>query len=256
MGSVEPRQALLIPAKATGRHRWLTYSPRSAITMSWCHDGRLIHNELSLMLAQPAGEHRLRDTAVIAFLVSTGARRFETANAQIDLMTFATPLTDIALGNNHTGWVWLRRVKGDRDGAGAGRPVAFCTIAGLLLKIYLRSVGRTSGTIFDMSDNAIGLMVDRHANAAGVPLISPHGFRRMLADYWDETHGLSGRAALKRQLGHTSTVGDVTERHYISRNHRRIARELQKWHTSPLAELTLDWTQYPVHIPSFDAETK
>ena len=99
-----------------------------------------------------------------------------------------------------------------------------------------------------MSDTAICQMVDKHAHAAGVPLVSPHGFRRMLADHWDEVHGISGRAALKKQLGHTAIAGDVTERHYISRNQRRIAREIAKWHVSPLSLIPLDWTRFPVHI--------
>lgn len=70
----------------------------------------------------------------------------------------------------------------------------------------------------------------------------------MLADHWDEMHGLAGRAALKKQLGHVTAAGDVTERHYISRNQRRIAREIGKWHTSPLSLVPLDWTLFPVHI--------
>ena len=206
-------------------------------------------DELARIMAQPAGEHRLRDVAVIAFLVSTGARRFEAAHASIATLTFAVPLTNVAVGDNHGGWLILKKVKGDKEGKGIGRPVAFCPVAGLLLKVYLRSVGRMDGTLFDMSDNAIGQMIDRHAHAAGVPLVSPHGFRRMLADYWDEVHGLSGRAALKRQLGHSAAVSDVTERHYISKNQKRVAREILRWHVSPLAEISLDWTLFPVHIP-------
>lgn len=204
--------------------------------------------ELAAILAQPAGENRLRDIAVIAFLVSTGARRYEAAHADLATLTFATPLTNIAPGADHSGWLILRKVKGDREGRGLGRPACFCSACGLLLKVYLRSVDRTEGPIFGMSDTAICQMVDKHANAAGVPLVSPHGFRRMLADHWDEVHGISGRAALKKQLGHTTAAGDVTERHYISRNQRRIAREIGKWHVSPLALIPLDWTRFPVHI--------
>ena len=74
------------------------------------------------------------------------------------------------------------------------------------------------------------------------------GFRRMLADHWDEVHGLSGRAALKKQLGHAAAASDVTERHYISRNQRRIAREIGRWHVSPLSLTPLDWTRFPVHM--------
>jgi integrase len=92
-------------------------------------------------------------------------------------------------------------------------------------------------------------MVDRHAESAGADLVSPHAFRRMLADYWDEVHGLGGRAALKKQLGHAPNSADVTERHYLTKNIRRIAREIGKWHTSPLQAIPVDWSTYPVHIP-------
>lgn len=204
--------------------------------------------ELAAILAQPSGDARLRDVAVIAFLVSTGARRYEAANADMATLSFVTPPTNLAPGADHSGWLILRKVKGDREGRGPGRPVCFCSICGLLLKCYLRSVDRREGLLFDMSDTAICQMIDRHAEAAGVPLISPHGFRRMLADHWDESHGLSGRAALKKQLGHATAAGDVTERHYISRNQRRIAREIAKWHASPLALVPFDWSRFPVHL--------
>jgi len=222
----------------------------------WCPDVPAIDpsahfpslGELSAMLQQPTGEQRLRDIAVIAFLVSTGARRYEAAHAATDTLTFATPLTNVDTAADHAGWLMLYKVKGDREGRGGGRPVCFCGVCGLLLKCYLRSVGRTEGRLFGMSDTAICQMIDKHAHAAGVPLVSPHGFRRMLADHWDETHGLAGRAALKKQLGHVTRAGDVTERHYISRNTRRIAREIARWHTSPLSLIPLDWTRFPVHI--------
>lgn len=206
--------------------------------------------ELSAIFARTSGEQRLRDTAVIAFLVSTGARRYEAAHADTAAITWTgTPASNLDASAAHTGWVLLKAVKGDRDGLGIGRPVAFDSICGLLLKAYLRSVNRTAGSIFDMSDNAIGQMVDRHAHAVGAGEVSPHGFRRMLADHWDETHGLSGRAALKKQLGHAPNSADVTERHYISKNTRRVARDIAKWHVSPLQMLAWDWNLYPVHVP-------
>ncbi len=166
----------------------------------------------------------------------------------METLTFNTPLGNLDATADHAGWLILRKVKGDKEGRGLGRPVCFCSVCGLLLKAYLRSVGRTTGPLFGMSDTAICQMIDKHAHAAGVPLVSPHGFRRMLADHWDEVHGLSGRAALKKQLGHTAGVADVTERHYIARNTRRVAREIAKWHVSPLSLIPLDWTRFPVHM--------
>ncbi len=205
--------------------------------------------EMTKLFAQPSGETRLRDIAAMAYMLSTGARRFEVAQARTELTTFATPRSNVLAGADHSGWTHLYQVKGDATGQGAGRVVCFDTIAGLLLKCYLRSVNRTSGILFGMTDTGIGQMIDRHAHAAGVGEVSPHGLRRMLSDYWDETHGMSGRHALKKQLGHNLDGGDVTERHYISRNPKRVARELAKWHVSPLREMTWNWNDFPVHMP-------
>ena len=206
--------------------------------------------EMQAIFAQPAGELRLRDLACMAFLLSTGARRMEVAKARVEALTFLTPLTNLSLGNDHRGYCDLRHVKGDAEGTGKrARVVAFCSECGLLLKAYLRTVNRVSGPIFDMSDVAVGQMVERHATAAGIERLSPHAFRRCLSDYWDEVHGLAGRETLKKQLGHASGSADVTEKHYVSRNPRRIARELLKMHVSPLAQVGLDWQSLPVHLP-------
>jgi integrase len=159
-------------------------------------------------------------------------------------------MTNLAAGDDHRGYCILRHVKGDAEGTGKrARVVAFCSEAGLLVKAYLRSVNRSYGPIFDLSDVAIGQMVERYALAAGIEGMSPHALRRCLADYWDEVNGAAGREMLKRQLGHTSGSPDVTEKHYISRNHRRIARELLKMHVSPVGQVGLNWSALPVHIP-------
>lgn len=207
--------------------------------------------ELQEIFSSPAGESRLRDLALMAFLLSTGARRMEVANAQVELLNFQTAITNLSLGDDHRGYCELRQVKGDANGEGRKpRVVVFCSDAGLLLKAYLRSVNRNEGRIFDMTDSAIGQIVYKHAERAGIQRMSPHAFRRCFADYWDEHLGIGGREALKKQLGHTVAASDVTERHYISRNLRRVAREILKFHVSPLAEIGLPWTSLPVHIPS------
>jgi integrase len=206
--------------------------------------------EVQRMLAAPSGETRLRDVACMAFLLSTAARRFETALAAVDNLEFNTPLTNLAVGGDHRGSVWLRFTKGDAAGEGPGRDVVFCSTAGLLLKAYLRSCNRTSGRIFDLTDSGIGQMIEKHAEAVGLPRLSPHAFRRLFSDHWDETHGDALRTVLKKQLGHSLRGGDVTEKHYITRNRRRIVREIMKYHVSPLDSIQLDWAQFPVHVPS------
>lgn len=204
--------------------------------------------EIERLLAAPTGETRLRDVTCMAFLLSTAARRFETALATVENLEFNTPLTSIEAGGNHTGSCWLRHTKGDAAGEGPGRDVVFCSTAGLLLKCYLRSTGRTTGRIFDLTDSGIGQMIEKHAESVGLPRISPHAFRRLFSDHWDEIHGDALRTVLKKQLGHSLKGGDVTEKHYISRNRRRIVREITRYHVSPLGAIQIDWTQYPVHI--------
>lgn len=206
-------------------------------------------DELKAVFAQPTGEYRLRDLALLGFLVSTGARRMEASKALIENLTFLTPLTNLRLGNDHRGYCELHQVKGDADGSRRrGRVVVMCSDAGLLLKAYLRSVNRTEGAIFGLTDSAIGQVINKYAVAAGIPKLSPHAFRRCFADYWDEQLGIGGREALKKQLGHAVSSGDITERHYISPNLRRVAREILKVHVSPLAEIGLPWEVIPVHI--------
>lgn len=204
--------------------------------------------EMQRLFDAVAGLERLRCWALFGFLLSTGARLYEAAHAEAQHVTFNTPATNLRQGDDHRGSIWLRKVKFDADGVGAGRQVVFCTDAGLLLKVWLRAAGRQPAeTIFDLSDSGISQMVRRHAKAAGLPELSPHAFRRMFADNWDATHGMAARTILKRQLGH-SLKGDVTQDSYISANHRRVTAEIMRWHVSPLASIAIRWDLLPVHL--------
>lgn len=215
-------------------------------------EGRLYFpdvEEMRRLFAAPSGLDRIRDLALFAFLLSTGARLFETARACAGHVEWAGRFESMRVGDDHRGAIWLQHVKGDREGEGAGRYCAFCSAAGLMLKCYLRSAAPPDGsTLFGISDSGISQIVKRHALTARLPELSPHAFRRMFADWWDETHGIAGRLVLKRQLGHSLRGQDVTENHYISsKNPRRVIAELLKWHTSPVEHL-LDWRTLPVHI--------
>ena len=59
--------------------------------------------ELYHVILAAEGETRLRDAALIAFAISTGARRFELANARMENLTFDTPITNVRVGDIHTG---------------------------------------------------------------------------------------------------------------------------------------------------------
>lgn len=202
--------------------------------------------EIEALLAAPTGIERLRDVACMAFMLSTAARRLETALALVENIEFQTAITNLMVGDDHRGWIHLRHVKGDMTGRGEGRAVVFCSKAGLLLKCYLRAANITEGPIFRITDSGIGLMIRRHTEACGLARISPHALRRMFADTFDEVHGDNGRRVLKKQLGH-GLKGDITDR-YIRRNLRRTAKQIMEMHVSPLDSIELDWETFPVHI--------
>ena len=204
--------------------------------------------EMQRLFDAVRGLDRLRDLALFALLLSTGARRYEIAHAVVEHVQFNTPITNLRVGDDHRGYIWLRKVKFDAEGLGAGREVVFCADAGLLLKVWLRAAERQpSDTIFGLTDSGMSQVVRRVGKAAGLPEISPHAFRRMFADHWDATHGMAARTILKRQLGH-SLKGDVTQDSYISRNQRRATQEIMKWHVSPLAQIAIRWESLPVHM--------
>lgn len=204
--------------------------------------------EMQRLFDAVKGIDRVRDWALFAFLLSTGARRFEVALAEVDSISFNTPLNMLTADGDHRGSVWLRKVKFDAAGQGAGRNVVFCSTAGLLLKIWLRAADRHGDdTIFGLTDSGMSQVIRRATHTAQLPEISPHAFRRCFADYWDAVHGAAGRIPLKRQLGH-SLGNDVTQDHYISENPRRVIAEIMKWHVSPLLSMTIRMESMPCHI--------
>lgn len=225
---------------------------------SWCPDIKHIEPEqyyptlaeTQRLLDAPVGKDRIRDVALMAFLIATGARRNEASLARAGDVEFLTPLSDIALGHDHRGTSLLRITKGDREGVTGGRTVVFCTTAGLLLKVWLRSGDRSGDdTIFGITDVAIGQMIQRHTTTIGVPEISPHAFRRLFSDFWYE-HQPELEKLRKQQLGHSIAGGDVTMRSYTNhRNKRRTVQQLLERHVSPLAQMRIDWDRFPVQMP-------
>jgi len=204
--------------------------------------------EMQRLFDAVGGLERLRDWALFGFLLSTGARLYEAAHAEAGRVEWNTPSGNLRVGDDHMGSCWLRKVKFDANGEGAGRQVVFCRAAGLLLKVWVRAAGREAGeSLFGLTDSGISQIIRRHAKAAQLPELSPHAFRRMFADNWDATHGMAARTILKRQLG-LSLKGDVTQDSYISRNHRRATAEIMRWHVSPLAGLAIRWDLLPVHV--------
>lgn len=116
---------------------------------------------------------RLRDTALLATLLATGARRSEIASAQrIDTHW-----------DEAGGYLHLRKVKGNMSGDGPGRQVVFDGSTARLLRMWIDA--SNGATLFETHQTNVYEIVRTHAIAAGVPRISPHALRRAFADYWE-----------------------------------------------------------------------
>ena len=221
--------------------RWLHRTGRLPIDLAeWLplppkpkHKRRFLDIEQcqALIDAVPPGPLRFRDWSLVSFLLETGARRFEAANALwgetiIDPQTFE--------GHTH-----LRKVKFDREGRGQGRVVVFGPATGRALhqhRMFLQLTGQTdeAGRVFGMSNTAIKMRFRKLAERAGFET-GPHDLRRTFSDWWWEHNSNDERAMilLKLQLGH-SIGDDVTLKHYINLdNTPRLIRMLHECYTSP-----------------------
>lgn len=193
----------------------------------------------------------LRDTAIWCFLISTGMRRMEIVGARIDELTFNTPIENLAVGDDHGGYIHLHKVKGDSLGEGKGRYSVFCSTTGLLLKAWLRLSRHTDGSIFGLGEDGIRMVVNDTAKTAGITRMHPHACRSAFISWWLDVNQRGGdpaSIALRLQVGHALDSGD-SQTPYLSKNKSWILRQIRAFHTSPLSAITLDWRRFPVHIP-------
>lgn len=184
----------------------------------------------ALIDAVPDGPLRLRDRALVAFMLATGARRFETANA-----LWADLHVDDA-----GGWCRLRKTKNDPDGEGAGRVVVFGPATGQALHYhqqFLRITGQAGrdARVFGMSNTAIKNRFNKLSEILGWT-VGPHDLRRTFADFWwnENKEHLQSMQLLKLQLGHKLT-NDVTITHYVNiSNQDRLVASLRSAYVSPV----------------------
>jgi integrase len=183
-----------------------------------------------LIDAVPDGPLRLRDRALVAFMLATGARRFETSNAL---------WADVHIDDDG-GWCRLRKTKGDVDGEGVGRIVVFGPATGQALHFYrqfLRITGQSGkdARVFAMTNTAIKNRFNKISERLWWTT-GPHDLRRTFADFWwnENREHLQSMALLKLQLGHRLT-GDVTITHYINiANEDRLIHSLRSAYVSPV----------------------
>jgi integrase len=208
--------------------------------------------ELERLINACAGAYRVRNMALWAFLISTGARRNEVSNAMIQHLTFNTPVSDLRVDSDHMGVIHFRVVKGDSAGAGDGRRSVFCSKTGLLLKLWLLLSGRTEGTIFDLYEAGIRKMINTCAAKAGIERMHPHACRSAFMSYWVRVHSRRGDRpkeyadiALRFQVGHAQIAGDA-QTHYLSEDPEWRLDLIREFYVSPMDEINVDWSRLPV----------
>jgi integrase len=207
--------------------------------------------ELNTILHSIDTPTAVRDTAIWCFLLATGMRRMEIAEAQASELTFNTPLECLRVGDDHGGYIRLRKVKGDSEGKGKGRYSVFDSTTGLLLKAWLRGSRHKDGSIFGLGDDGIRMVINDTAKHAGIDRMHPHACRDAFISWWvaaNVERGPWADAALRLQVGHKPLKGD-SQTPYLSKNRNWILRQIRAFYTTPLDAIQLDWRRYPVHIP-------
>lgn len=215
-------------------------------------------DEINRLFASLSGVTRFRDAALFSLLVSTGARRFEVASLAVEDITFfnVPSLNALCTTSDHSGYVHLRKTKGDSEGKGNGRVSVFDSPTGLLLKLYLHNIRNSKGNLFNLSDDGVRHVVHHAGQVSGITKMHPHAFRSAFIDLWVERNadkGLLSDIALKLQVGHRIPMEKATNHYIDTRNRTKVLKWLRQFHGSPLTVLVedgeWDWSIWPVHIP-------
>lgn len=217
--------------------KWIHTSGRLPIDISGWADLPAAHQttirtlsqeDLARVLAACTGANRIRDLALICFLVETGARRAEAA---------ALDYKNVAWTAAMDGSAYLEVVKGYKD-ADKRRTVQFGRRTGKLLQIMRVVYGRDllAGSVFGLTGSGISHAIGGVSKRAGVE-VAPHDFRRTFATYWIRHCRAPSPALAERllevQLGHSPKT--VAQAHYMALTHQDVAEH----YVSPLDGLEL-----------------
>lgn len=221
-------------------------------------------DEIYAIITAPDDTLRMRDTALMAIMASTGCRREEACEVRIEnVHFFDTDVNDLDASKDHSGWILFNQTKRRVAYLERARASIFDTVGGLLIKLWLAWSGRKKGRIVKVSPMALYNRVIKHAKAAGVPQVHPHSFRHAFNDLWltdNAQYGDVADLARRMQLGHTFDKTDVNLYHYANwkfnpKQPERTIERIRPYHTSPLKKLATlgrwDWSIYPV-IQPFD----
>lgn len=211
-------------------------------------------DEILRLFLAPTGVNRVRDAAILAFMVSTGCRRDEVARIRAEDVHFLHEKVSLDPTRNHIGYVYFRVAKR----TSTGRVAVFDTIGGLLIKLWLKYSGIRTGKLFSITNQGIYQIVIRHSVSAGITKIHPHNLRHAFNDSWLETNSDKGDMAdlaRRMQLGHQIDRSDINLYHYANwrfnpEQPERAVERIAQFHTSPLLRLyesgKWDWDSWPV----------
>lgn len=180
-----------------------------------------------LMFAAGESRQPLRDQAILAFMIGTGARRSEVAGLNVDDLTFEADGSGTAL-------IVGKRTSANEDGR---RAVGFAASVGKYLRAYMTDFVITAGPLWlnddgnPMVGDGIYQMVKRAIKRAGLEahIRGPHDLRRAFATLlaMRNPNNPGWADLIRRQLGH---------KHYSMTAHYTLmdANDIRQRLVSPL----------------------
>lgn len=207
--------------------------------------------QLDAIFNKMAGDNRVRNLALFAFLSDTGARIKEALHAERCNVYFNSSMNDLTLGSDHAGYVYLVWTKANKRRIREPRYSLFGSECGLLLKCWMRiSDGEK---LFPLAYEGARKMFKAPSLAAGVDRFHIHSIRSAYIDYWAGTHlhgGLMADTARNLQVGHALDRSRA-ENHYIDvTNKHKVISRIQEFWTGLTPCYTIDWSKLPVTLPN------
>lgn len=221
--------------------RWIYKSGRLPIDISqWvpmpphppASTRKLEPHEMTLLFSTCHGVNRMRNMALLAFMLESGARRMETAALLWENVYF-----DGWKGRAYLA-VAKRYMRDDR-----ARTVVFGEVAGKLMQMWAVISGSSAdGRVFRISASGITQVMDSLSRTSHVAF-SPHDLRRTFAHHWIRHCEAPNKDVAERllevQLGHNPRT--VTQRHYMALTHMDVAQH----YCTPLSLVSLPGLNRP-----------
>lgn len=196
------------------------------------------------------GPQRIRNAALFALLSDTGARIKEALHITRANVHFHNGIDNLALGEDHSGYVYLEWTKANKNRIREPRYSLFGSECGLLLKCWLRS--SEGDKLFPLAYEGARKAFNGAAARAGVGEFHLHSIRSTFIDFWAETHargGMMADTARNLQVGHALDMSRA-ENHYLDvSNRQKVLSRISEFHVGLAAEYSINWRTLPVHLP-------